>query len=251
MKFIQFFLSLFFMFFLAACSQKQYEVRETQTTNNDSISHAEKSNNNVASDEQLGTRWGDDISSSVTEVDLVRRSSTPIAEAQIRYADKNYRGREINSISIASGKISLSIVDDRGNQLPLYREGQSYCLAGRDGQSYQLHYENKSNQTFEIVASVDGLDVINGQSASRSNSGYVLSAHSSLSIEGFRKSQSAVASFTFSQPEEAYAANSSSGSIYNTGIIGTVVYELEAPPKVDRSGSGRYAPPPNAFPEDR
>lgn len=251
MKLIQLFLTFFFMCFLVACSQKQYESQETQSTNNSSISHAEKANNTVTADEQLGTRWGDDISSNVTEVNLVRRSSSPIAEAQIRYADKNYRGREINSIALAAGQVSLSVIDEHQNNLPLYREGQNYYLAGRNGQSYQLHYENKSNQTFEIVASVDGLDVINGQSASRNNSGYVVYPHSSLAIEGFRKSDSAVASFTFSQPEEAYAANSSSGSIYNTGIIGTVIYELEAPRKTERSGSARYAPPPNAFPEDR
>ncbi len=239
------------MLFLAACSQKQYEQRETQTSSTDNISRAEKSNNQVSADEQLGTRWGDDISSSVTEVDLTRVSNTPLAEAQIRYANKNYRGREINSISLASGQVSLSILDDQHQPLPLYREGQNYYLAGRNGQSYQLHYTNNSNQTYEIVASVDGLDVINGQSASRRHSGYVLYPHSTLSIEGFRKSDSAVASFTFSQPEEAYAANSQSGSIYNTGIIGSVIYELATPQKAPRSGSGHYASPPNAFPDDR
>ena len=93
--------------------------------------------------------------------------------------------------------------------------------------------------------------MLDGSTASRTNSGYVLHPHSELKIEGFRKSDSAVASFTFSQPEEAYAANSQSGSIYNTGIIGSVIYELATPQKAPRSGSGHYASPPNAFPDDR
>ena len=97
---------------------------------------------------------------------------------------------------------------------------------GVKGKSYQLHYENNTAKTFEVVVSVDGVDVIDGSEASRSNSGYVLHAHDSLKIEGFRKSESAVASFTFSKPKDAYAANSENGSIQNAGVIGTVLYEL-------------------------
>ena len=48
---------------------------------------------------------------------------------------------------------------------------------------------------------------------------YVLYPHDSLVIEGFRKSDDAVASFVFSNPEDSYAANSDKGSIKNTGVI--------------------------------
>ena len=98
--------------------------------------------------------------------------------------------------------------------------------------------------------SAQHLDVIDGSEASRSNSGYVLHAHDSLKIEGFRKSESAVASFTFSKPKDAYAANSENGSIQNAGVIGTVLYELEAP-EDEAKPVNKYAPPPNAFPADR
>lgn len=97
---------------------------------------------------------------------------------------------------------------------------------------------------------MDGVDVINGREASRSNSGYVLNPYESLKIEGFRKSNSAVASFTFSKPEDSYAANSDHGSIQNAGVIGTVIYALEAP-ESDAKPINKYAPPPNAFPADR
>lgn len=207
--------------------------------------------NNVRSDERLGTKWGDDLSSYVTQVDLKRLSSSPIDETQIRYASKQFSGRGINSISLAAGKISFSVVDDHGRVLPLYRDGQNYYLSANDGQSYQLRYSNSSNQTFEIVASVDGLDVLDGGRASRSKSGYVLRPYSSFAIEGFRKSHSSVASFTFSKPQNSYAANSASGSIQNTGVIGTVVYELKMPKSypIKKQNDG-YAPAPNAFPAD-
>ena len=251
MKNINIFLCLLLCIFLAACSKKTDEsASPSQTEATSADAAAEAANNQVAADEKLGTKWGDEIDSHVTEVQLKRKSDSPLAETIVQYADKNYKGKTINSISIAAGKVSFSVVDDRGNRIPIYRVGQSYYLSGREGQSYQLQYENNTAKTFEVVASVDGVDVIDGSEASRSNSGYVLHAHDSLKIEGFRKSESAVASFTFSKPKDAYAANSENGSIQNAGVIGTVLYELEAPEDEAKPVS-KYAPPPNAFPADR
>jgi len=251
MKNINIFLCLLLCIFLAACSKKSDEsASQSQTEATSADAAAEAANNQVAADEKLGTKWGDEIDSHVTEVQLKRKSDSPLAETIVQYADKNYKGKTVNSISIAAGKVSFSVVDDRGNRIPIYRVGQSYYLSGREGQSYQLHYENNTAKTFEVVASVDGVDVIDGSEASRSNSGYVLHAHDSLKIEGFRKSESAVASFTFSKPKDAYAANSENGSIQNAGVIGTVLYELEAP-EDESKPVNKYAPPPNAFPADR
>ena len=50
-----------------------------------------------------------------------------------------------------------------------------------------------------------------------------------LVIEGFRKNNNAVAAFIFSKPNDSYAANTPNGDVNNTGIIGTVVYELYDP----------------------
>ncbi|KAF1027277.1 MAG: hypothetical protein GAK29_00789 [Acinetobacter bereziniae] len=251
MKNINIFLCLLLCIFLAACSKKTDESSSnsaTETTSADAA--AEATNNQVSTDEKLGTKWGDEIDSKVTEVQLKRKSDSSLAETIVQYADKNYQGKAVNSISMAAGKINFSVVDDHGQQLPIYRVGQRYYLSGREGQSYQLQYENNTGKTFEIVTSVDGVDVINGNEASRNNAGYVLHAHDTLKIEGFRKSDSAVASFTFSKPKDAYAANSDQGSIQNTGVIGTVVYELEAPEQQAKPVN-KYAPPPNAFPADR
>lgn len=251
MKNINIFLYLLLCIFLAACSKKSDEsASQSQTEATSADAAAEAANNQVAADEKLGTKWGDEIDSHVTEVQLKRKSDSPLAETIVQYADKNYKGKTINSISIAAGKVSFSVIDDRGNRIPMYRVGQSYYLSGREGQSYQLQYENNTAKTFDVVASVDGVDVIDGSEASRSNSGYVLHAHDSLKIEGFRKSESAVASFTFSKPKDAYAANSDNGSIQNAGVIGTVLYELEAP-EDEAKPVNKYAPPPNAFPADR
>lgn len=223
------------------------------------VAAAEKSSNDaVANNERLGTRWGDEVTSEVTKVELKRLSNTPLAQLQVRYADKAFTGKSLNDISLGAGQVSFSVTDDSGRTLPMYRAGTGsdtgYYVSAQNGQSYQLHYQNHTGKTYEIVASVDGLDVLNGSTASRNNDGYVLSPNDSLTIEGFRKSQSAVASFIFSKPKDAYANHNKSGSIDNTGIIGTVVYELKAPNKKPATTTG-YAPPPtakpNAFPADK
>ena len=202
----------------------------------------EQSRQDAAKSERLGTQWGDDVDSQVSQVDLRRTSSEPIEQMQVSYADKNYTGRALNSRSLVAGKVDFAVATDRGN-LPLYRDNGNYYLQGQSGQAYRLVYKNNSKNTYEIVASVDGLNVLNGSAASRYDSGYVLSPNEELVIEGFRKSQSAVASFIFSKPENAYAANTTSGSINNTGVIGTVIYELYDPKKPRPRGS-------QAFPAD-
>lgn len=200
--------------------------------------------------ERLGTKWGDEVDSRVTSVDLRRTSSNPLEQMQLYYANKSYNGRALNSVSLLAGKIDFSITADNSRRLPLYRDNGTYYLQAQDGQAYRLVYQNNSNQTYEIVASVDGLNVIDGRAASRSGNGYVLRPNGNLVIEGFRKSQSAVASFIFSQPDSAYAANSKAGSIRNTGVIGTAVYELYDPTRARPlqpqafPADNRYAKPP-------
>ena len=192
--------------------------------------------------ERLGTQWGDEVVSKINTVDLRRVSSEPIEGMQVSYADKSYTGSALNSMSLVACKVDFLVKTDRGT-LPIYRDGTNYYLQGRAGQPYRLSYHNNSDNIYEIVASVDGINVLDGSTASRYNQGYVLYPHDDLIIEGFRKSQNAVASFIFSKPESAYAANTPSGTIENTGVIGSVVYELYDPTQP------RYYKP-QAYPAD-
>lgn len=217
---------------VAGCSSNPNVSHESVRSASDPMQDAAES-------ERLGTQWGDEVSSQVTKVDLRRTSREPIEQMQVSYADKSYTGRALNSMSLVAGKVDFAVATDRGN-LPLFRDNSNYYLQGQSGQAYRLVYKNNSRNTYEIVASVDGLNVLNGSAASRYDSGYVLSPNEELVIEGFRKSQSAVASFIFSKPESAYAANTTSGSINNTGIIGTVVYELYDPSMPRPRGSQAY-----------
>ena len=56
-----------------------------------------------------------------------------------------------------------------------------------------LVYTNRSATPYEIITTVDGLDVLSGKPGSRSHNGYMLQAGAVLRIEGFRKSAEEVA----------------------------------------------------------
>jgi len=69
MKNINIFLCLLLCIFLAACSKKSDEsASQSQTEATSADAAAEAANNQVAADEKLGTKWGDEIDSHVTEV---------------------------------------------------------------------------------------------------------------------------------------------------------------------------------------
>ena len=210
-----------------------------------------------ASSEKLGTQWGEGVASEVTTVDLKRVSKQPVDLVEVRYSSVNNPGRAVQEVLLAKGRIGLSIIGDNNRKWKLTQNGRDLYLQGKKGERYQLSYRNNSQNTYEIVATVDGLDVLRGSSGSISNRGYVLYPNSTLVIEGFRKSQHEVATFRFAAVEDSYAANTKAGSPDNVGIIGTAVFELFDPnaPKPSGHGSprafpadqpaGDYAPPPN------
>lgn len=236
----QLFIAVGTLALLAGCSTNtSMQDKSPQTASN---TMQKESVQDAVQSERLGTQWGDDVNSRVTTVDLRRTSNNPIEQMQVYYADKNYTGRALNSMSLVAGKVDFSMASDKG-KLSLYRDSGNYYVRGQAGQAYRLVYQNNSTNTYEVVASVDGLNVIDGSAASRQGAGYVLSPNQRLVIEGFRKDQNSVASFIFSKPENAYAANTSAGSINNTGVIGSAIYELYDPsrPKPEQ---------PRAFPAD-
>ncbi len=68
MKKFYFLISFILCLFLAACSKKESEIVTEQ-------------NAQVTADEKLGTKWGDEVTSHVTEVNLARLSDQPIVES--------------------------------------------------------------------------------------------------------------------------------------------------------------------------
>jgi hypothetical protein len=120
-------------------------------------------------------------------------------------------------------RVSVDIVDrSDGRVLPVYfYEGRRYVV-GKPGNEYAIRVRNDGNGRALAVMSVDGVNVISGDTASPSQSGYVLDAHGSFDIAGWRTSQSRTAAFFFTTLANSYATRT--GRPDNVGVIGIAVF---------------------------
>ncbi len=178
----------------------------------------------------LGTNWGESRYSSVTEVPFERDGSRPSYTATLHYNDRRgaeaLAGRDYSygaSATVGLGSaLSLSLRDDVGNILSAQRGGGRTVAVGEHGQRYTIVVHNNTNERFEVVLSVDGLDVLDGREASYGKRGYLIEAYGTIEVEGFRQSEDAVAAFRFGSVRDSYAART--GSARNVGVIGAAAF---------------------------
>jgi hypothetical protein len=182
----------------------------------------------------LGTTWGGSRASVVTDAPFARRSfETPWASSTLYYNDADgirsmTGGAALTScaaseVPIAGGALSVRLVDAWGSPLPTCDLGSRHYVTGRHGDRYVIEVRNHTDQRFEAVATVDGLDVIDGRPGSLAKRGYLIAPHSSLEIEGFRRSLHEVAEFQFGSVSNSYAART--GSDRNVGVIGVALFD--------------------------
>lgn len=130
--------------------------------------------------------------------------------------------------SAHSGPWAVDVIGENGQVLPTYmHHGRTYVL-GQFGQRYDLRVYNGSSTRIEAVVSVDGRDVLDGQTASVTKRGYVVAAYSEVRIDGFRLNSQSVAAFRFSSVAESYAAQM--GSARDVGVIGVAVFPEQPRP---------------------
>jgi hypothetical protein len=179
----------------------------------------------------LGTTWGESIWSPVTTRPFQRSTPSPWAVALIHYNDEDgvrahaaHVGGTVAPLEtfVGDGSIGVSLVGDGGDLLPGVRAAGRNLVVGEDGERYRLVVRNATSARFEIVASVDGLDVIDGQPASPDRRGYLVDPHGVLVIDGFRQTDSEVAAFRFGKVAASYAARTSGDA--NVGVIGIAVF---------------------------
>jgi hypothetical protein len=120
------------------------------------------------------------------------------------------------------GGVSVALTDEYGNLLPGGEAGGRAMVVGRDGARYNIVIENRSGGRYEVVASVDGLDVIDGHPADLGKRGYILEPYASLTIDGFRRSDDQVAVFRFGAVADSYAARTSGDR--NVGVVGVAMF---------------------------
>jgi hypothetical protein len=141
----------------------------------------------------------------------------------------------------AAGRLAEVLVIDRDSGVPLrtyYHRGE-YWVAGKPGARYAVEIRNTLRERILAVTSVDGINVLTGDTARWDQSGYVLHGEEAYEITGWRKSQAEVAVFEFAAAPNSYAART--GRAANIGVIGVAVFRERVPDKV--ASPGAVAPP--------
>ena len=124
----------------------------------------------------------------------------------------------------------LSIISrTTGRALPVYRYQGRYYVAGTPGEKYAVSVHNKLGQRIMAVVSVDGVNVVSGETAAADQNGYVLWSSMQYDINGWRKSTDEVAAFVFTSLPDSYAARTNRPG--NVGVIGLAVFREYEPPR--------------------
>lgn len=149
----------------------------------------------------------------------------------------------------AAGSRAEVQVYDRsdGVYLPLYHHRGRHYVAGEPGHEYEIHVRSRRDDRLLAVTSVDGVNVISGQTASAAQSGYVLAPWNELRVDGWRKSMDHVARFYFTALPDSYAART--GRPDNVGVIGVALFEEDRPwqapwrQRLEEAPAAQSAPP--------
>ena len=134
-------------------------------------------------------------------------------------------------ISAEAGVLAdLSVISrSSGRALPVYTHQGRYYVAGTPGEKYAVAVKNKLGQRVMAVVSVDGVNVVSGETAASGQTGYVLWSSMRYEINGWRKSTDEVAAFVFTALPDSYAARTERPA--NVGVIGLAVFREYEPPR--------------------
>ncbi|MGE5185995.1 MAG: hypothetical protein ACM31C_28260, partial [Acidobacteriota bacterium] len=209
----------------------------------------------------LGTSYGEQVYAPISFAPFTRASSSPWAMVVLHYNDAEgvtahaeYLGAQPRPLEVPAGDGSLSValVDEDGRTLPGLEAAGRALIVGEDGARYKIVVHNATNARFEVVASVDGMDVIDGKPADPNRRGYIVDPRETLVIDGFRTSDANVAAFRFGRVADSYAARTSGDR--EVGVVGLAIFaergavwsraELERRDTADPFPQRGYAMPP-------
>jgi hypothetical protein len=134
----------------------------------------------------------------------------------------------LSTQALAVGGLADVNVFDRTEQrrLPVYwHEGRAYVV-GKPGNEYQVTVRSRQGADLLAVMSVDGINVVTGETARPQQSGYVLGPWSGLQVKGWRKSLSRTAAFYFTELADSYAART--GRPADVGVIGVALFRRKS-----------------------
>src|ERR1051325_11201157 len=136
------------------------------------------------------------------------------------------------ALAIAPAKLrapyDVQIIRENGETLPTYAARDRFYVQGAMNEHYTIRVTNPTAARVEAVVSVDGLDVIDGETADLHKRGYIVPPYGDVRIEGFRTSLEDVATFRFSSVDGSYAGKQ--GKARNVGVIAVAIFEEQPPP---------------------
>ena len=124
---------------------------------------------------------------------------------------------------LRTGLVQVDVYDRvSGAALPVFQKDGRYYIVGNPGHEYAVRIRNCTAARILVVTSVDGVNVVSGETATPSQSGYVLDPWGSVEIKGWRKNLQRTAAFFFTEHQNSYAART--GRPDNVGVIGVAVF---------------------------
>lgn len=124
-----------------------------------------------------------------------------------------------------------------------YAKQGTVWIEGQSNAEYFIKITNNCPWKTLAVVSVDGLNVLNGETANYQQGGYVVNSMSTVNITGWRKNSNKTAAFYFTYPEDSYVGRV--GKAGNIGVIGAAFFrEKESLVYMPDPGAGyRYEKP--------
>jgi hypothetical protein len=120
-----------------------------------------------------------------------------------------------------------------GNRCKQYNHNGRLYIEAKHGSEYEIEIKNNSWSRYLALTSVDGLSVLNGETAGEDDQGYILDKNSPLKIKGFRYSNNEVAAFKFTTKSNSYAnATGGSTAAQNCGVIGVRLFSEDNPSRL-------------------
>lgn len=156
--------------------------------------------------------------------------------------------RKGGAFGAAGGRVEVGLrAGSWGSPYERYEAGSRRIVIGKSGSRYEIFLKNNTRHALEIVASVDGLGVMDGKAASVKKRGYILPAKAEIAISGFRLNSDKVKAFLFGSVDNSAA--SKAGMARNVGVIGLAIYEEdEAQAKLARLVESQKRGAADAFP---
>lgn len=236
---VRIFISLMSAVMLSHCTSYYHEGGGASRSQPSASSYGGTENAVAESRPGLGTKLGSELYDSSSTSTFYRKSSRqPDALATFHYNDEEgarlmagLQGRAVRhsgDFELVPGKLRVTVTDGSwysSNALDHYWAGGAVFVIGIPGRNYTLKLENRTNKRMEVVVSVDGLDLLDGQPASVKKPGYIIPAKSSVTLRGMRIGGK-LYSLEFGSVSHSRASTAfGQKGARNVGVVGMACYE--------------------------